>query len=30
MNINFELYRIFYVVANHSNITKAVANNTVT
>lgn len=23
MNINFELYRIFYVVANHSNITKA-------
>ncbi|MBR3146408.1 MAG: LysR family transcriptional regulator [Bacilli bacterium] len=23
MNINFELYRIFYVVANHKNITKA-------
>lgn len=23
MNINFELYRIFYVVANYSNITKA-------
>lgn len=23
MNINFELYRIFYVVANHCNITKA-------
>lgn len=23
MNINFELYRIFYIVANHSNITKA-------
>lgn len=23
MNIDFELYRIFYVVANHSNITKA-------
>lgn len=23
MNINFELYRIFYVVANNSNITKA-------
>lgn len=23
MNINFELYRIFYVVANHSSITKA-------
>ncbi len=23
MNINFELYRIFYVVANHLNITKA-------
>jgi DNA-binding transcriptional LysR family regulator len=23
MNVNFELYRIFYVVANHSNITKA-------
>lgn len=23
MNINFELYRIFYVVANHENITKA-------
>ena len=23
MNIDFELYRVFYVVANHSNITKA-------
>ena len=23
MNIDFELYRIFYVVANHSNISKA-------
>ena len=23
MNIDFELYRIFYVVANHANITKA-------
>ena len=23
MNIDFELYRIFYVVANHCNITKA-------
>ena len=23
MNINFELYRIFYTVANHGNITKA-------
>ena len=23
MNINFELYRIFYTVANHKNITKA-------
>ena len=23
MNIDFELYRIFYVVANYSNITKA-------
>ena len=23
MNINFELYRIFYVVANNGNITKA-------
>lgn len=23
MNINFELYRVFYVVANHKNITKA-------
>ena len=25
MNIDFELYRIFYVVANHKNITKASA-----
>lgn len=25
MNINFELYRIFYTVANHGNITKAAA-----
>ena len=23
MNVNFELYRIFYIVANHGNITKA-------
>jgi len=23
MNIDFELYRIFYTVANHKNITKA-------
>lgn len=23
MNIDFELYRIFYVVANHGNITRA-------
>lgn len=23
MNINFELYRIFYAVANNKNITKA-------
>ena len=23
MNINFELYRVFYTVANHGNITKA-------